>query len=342
MENNAKHFVLQLGSLASLYLTLSFLITLLFGIITLLYPDADVNSFGNYEVESANSTIRLGIAMVVVFLPTYLLLTRTVNVTRRVSGINYTGITKWLIYLSLLIGGGVLLGDLVAVIMTFLEGDIPFRFILKALTIFILVGGAFYYYLLDAKGYWLTHESEAKLFAAVAIVIAVAAVIFGFTRIDTPSTLRDSRIDQSQISDLRQIQSAVEEHYLLHKALPATLADIKTVNLPTAPEGRAAYTYAVTEQGFKLCATFATKSGQDSTAPYYADKTLITNPESWQHDKGNYCFERVINPAAIPTQAPTTTPTIKESFNRTMPPQPGDGPIKDPEIYKTLPPEPAE
>ncbi|MEN9922388.1 MAG: hypothetical protein RL097_665, partial [Candidatus Parcubacteria bacterium] len=39
MENHtAKHFVLQLGSLASLYLSLSFLLVLLFGVINLIFP----------------------------------------------------------------------------------------------------------------------------------------------------------------------------------------------------------------------------------------------------------------------------------------------------------------
>jgi hypothetical protein len=37
-----------------------------------------------------------------------------------------------LVYLSLLVGGGVLLGDLVAVILAFLNGEITTRFILKA------------------------------------------------------------------------------------------------------------------------------------------------------------------------------------------------------------------
>ena len=41
MENHtAKHFVLQLGSLVSLYLSLSFLIVLIFGVINKMFPDA--------------------------------------------------------------------------------------------------------------------------------------------------------------------------------------------------------------------------------------------------------------------------------------------------------------
>jgi hypothetical protein len=77
MENNtAKHFVLQLGSLITLYLSIAFLLVLLFNIINLLYPDA-VDSY--WQIESSSEGVRLGIAMLLVFFPTYLILTRKVN-----------------------------------------------------------------------------------------------------------------------------------------------------------------------------------------------------------------------------------------------------------------------
>ena len=124
-HNTAKHFVLQLGSLVSLYLSLTFLLVLLFGAINIIFPDA---ADYVWEVESAQSQIRIGIAMVIVFFPTYLLITRIVNQARRKEQNGaYLGLTKWLIYLSLLVGGLVLLIDLVVVIMTFLEGEISER-----------------------------------------------------------------------------------------------------------------------------------------------------------------------------------------------------------------------
>jgi hypothetical protein len=48
-----------------------------------------------------------------------------------------------LVYLSLLVGGGVLLGDLVAIILAFLNGEITTRFILKAGVLLVVVGAAF-------------------------------------------------------------------------------------------------------------------------------------------------------------------------------------------------------
>jgi hypothetical protein len=296
MENHtAKHFVLQLGSLASLYLSLAFLLTLLFGITNVIFPDA-VNDY--WQIESSQSQIRLGIAMVLVFFPTYLILTRTVNKMRRSEKEGeYLVLTKWLVYLSLLGGGAALLGDLVAVIMTYLEGEITQRFVLKALSVFIVVGAAFYYYILDARGHWLTREKHSKLFAFVASLIVLTAVGIGITKAGSPNDVRERRLDTTQVSDLQTIQWRVQDYILSNDALPKALSDLDDPALPTAPEGRDAYKYTVTEEGFELCATFAKESSQTEFFPSATipDKGHIKNPDNWQHGTGTHCFKRVIN-----------------------------------------------
>ena len=306
MQNNAKHFVLQLGSLVSLYLTLSFLITLLFGVITILYPDA-ANS---WETDSANEQVRIGIAMVIVFFPTYLVLTRTVNKLRRTEGKEwqtYVTFTKWLIYLSLLVGGFVLLGDLVAVIMTYLDGELTQRFMLKAATVLVVVGAAFYYYVLDARGFWLKHEDKSWMFAAGALVIVLAALGFGFSTVESPTKVREQRLDMTQVSDLQQIQYRIQDYAVINKKLPTSLSDLSEPAVPTAPETRAAYEYNITKNGFELCATFAADSKGDmyygGSAPVM-EKSYIRNPDNWQHGTGKHCFDRTINPDST-----DTTPT---------------------------------
>lgn len=299
MENHtAKNFALQLGSLASLYLSLSFLIVLLFGIINIIYPDA-TNDY--WMVEQAHSSVRLGIAMVLVFFPTYLVLTRMVNTARRSenNGV-YLALTKWLIYLSLLVGGAVLLGDLVAVIMSFLEGELTQRFLLKAGALFIIVGVAFYYYILDAKGHWIKDEKKSMMFAASATLVVLASVGYGFTHIDTPSTVREQKLDATQVTDLQQLQWRIQDHVVVNAALPETLDQLSNGSIPTAPEDRPAYEYNVTAEGFELCATFAQTSTESENYMYQSgvmidEKMMIKNPDNWQHDAGEVCFKRVIN-----------------------------------------------
>jgi uncharacterized membrane protein YdcZ (DUF606 family) len=298
MKNNTpQQFALQLGSLIALYLSLSFLLTLLFGLITLLFPDA---SEQYYVIESASSAVRLGIAMVIVFFPTYLILTRIVNRIRRKEHTDqYLTLTKWLIYLSLLAGVLTMLVDLVIVLNYFLEGDITARFIYKAVSVLIVIGSAVSYYILDARGYWVRNEQKSKLYAGGAIIVVLCAVVFGFTHIATPTEVRAQKLDAKEINDLQLIQSKVQEYYSLSSStLPTTLEEAYGVfPVPTAPEDRPAYTYERTDRGFKLCATFAKDLPTDqSFSALPLDKARpIINENDWQYKAGNFCFERILN-----------------------------------------------
>jgi len=302
MENNtAKNFVLQLGSLITLYLSVSFLLVLLFSVINLLYPDA---TEGYYHVESASESVRVGIAMLVVFFPVYLVLTRKVNNFRREeTSHSYSGLTKWLIYLSLLIGGGVLLGDFVAIILAFLNGELTTRFVLKAGALLVIVGAAFYYYLQDARGYWLKREKMSLNYAIGMSIIVIASLILGFSHTETPTEVREMKIDDRQVQDLRNIQYRISDYMSANNELPETLDDIfggvKTVE---ASEGRKAYTYETTEGGFNLCADFAYPS-QNTDRMHFSmaepmrlgNEMQIKGGNNWDHEEGYVCFERVVS-----------------------------------------------
>lgn len=299
MENNtAKHFVLQLGSVISLYLSVSFLLVLLFSIINLLIPSA-TESY--WQIESNSDSVRLGIAMLLVFFPTYIVLTRRVNILRRKeSTTEYLGITKWLMYLSLLVGGGVILGDLVAIILAFLNGELTTRFILKAVTLLAVVGAAFFYYIRDTQGYWLKEEKASKLFGAIVSLAVVGSLTTGFFFIETPAAVRELRLDETQITDLQNIQWRISESLAVASGtLPATLEEaFAGFPVPTAPEDRPAYSYEIIANGFKLCATFSHNSTEDANAfppMTIADNgSFIKNPDNWMYKEGRYCFDRVV------------------------------------------------
>lgn len=301
MENTAKNFALQLGSLISLYVSVTALITLLFGVITAQYPDV---AQGSWEYESAASSIRLGIALLVVFFPTYIVLTRLVNNVRRREHGTYLALTKWLIYLSLLIGGAALLGDLVVTINSFLTGELTIRFILKALVFLCVVGAAFVYYLLDARGYWAAHEKHSIQYAVGIALVVVGSLAMGVLNTETPAQVREMKIDEQQIVDLTNIQARVEAYYSLNAKLPGSLDDVYTeTEAPTASDERGAYEYnRKTETSFELCADFAfptSKAQQEQySQPYYdTEGMIIKNPYNWDHKGGVTCFERVINVA---------------------------------------------
>ena len=299
--NTARNFALQLGSLISLYISLSALVTVVFGVINILYPDA---TNGSWEYASAQQGVRIGIAMLFVFFPTYIVLTRFVNKIRRKETGTYLTLTKWLVYLSLLVGGGILLGDLVAVILTYLNGEISVRFILKAITLCIAIGSAFYYYIQDARSYWNTHEKYSQLYALVASLLVIVIIVIGFLHSDSPTKTREMKLDDKEISDLNDMQYRIDDAYMLNKTLPVDIASLYVgIEPPSAPANRAAYEYAtIDETSYKLCATFAYPSQNSVKSPAIAptrpDGSVINNTSNnWDHGTGKTCFQRTVTPA---------------------------------------------
>lgn len=296
MDNLARNFILQLASLVTLFVSIPAFITLVFGLINIVFPDA-AESY--WRVESAREGIRISIAVLVIFFPAYLLTTRIVNKSRRSGGALYHTLTKWLIYLALLVAGLIMLIDLAVVVMTFLNGEITVRFILKAVTVLAVIGAAFYYYLQDAKNFWQDKEKQSIQIGLVALVVVCAFVVIAFTKIETPQEVRDSRIDQEQISDLQVIQNNIEFYYHENQQLPTTLSDVHLqTELTQAPVGRAEYTYKVTDETtYELCAEFVTSS-DNSERPVIAPLDKRTSVEvlnyDWRHTTGEVCFARKI------------------------------------------------
>ncbi|MFM2339404.1 MAG: hypothetical protein RLZZ360_40 [Candidatus Parcubacteria bacterium] len=297
MENTPRNIVLQVGSLIALYVSASFFLTLIFGLININYPDP---SESYWQIESATDNIRLGVAMLIVFFPTYIVLTRYMNRFRRAEqGALYQTITKWLIYLSLLIGGLVLLGTLVTTIYTFLNGEMTTRFLLKAAAVVGVVGAAFHYYLLDARGVWIKEEGKSIMFGVGAALMVFLAVAYGLANIETPSVVREMKLDEKQVSDLQNIQWQIDAYMTMSSStLPESIEQAFAYNgsiSPSAPESREAYSYERTDKGFKLCATFSRDSvPSDFASPSFTDPAArIKNPDSWNYKAGRYCFDRV-------------------------------------------------
>lgn len=297
----AKSFVLQLGSLATLFVSLPAFITLLFGIITLQFPDP-ADSY--WEIGSAESAIRYSIAVLVIFFPAYLFLTRKVNENRRREGELYHTLTRWLIYLALLVAGLIMLGDLAVVVYTFLNGDLTVRFILKAAALFLVIGGASYYYMLDAREYWKDREKESVKVGIGALIAVLLFVAIGYTKIDSPSVAREVRLDQEQITDLQDMQWRVESYYQTNNSFPARIEMLYAdFPMPVAPEGRQAYEYDITgADTYELCATFSEPTPEEERSfakPLgYGDDVYLQN-QNWEHGTGRKCFERKIIPLPV-------------------------------------------
>lgn len=287
-----KHFAIQLGALIALYVSITALLVVIFNVVNVKFPDA-AESW--YAPQSAREAIRMGIALLVVFFPTYLILTRLTNQTRRKETHGeYTTIARWLIYISLLVSGGVLLVDLVTLINYFLDGEITTRFLIKVIALFVVVGTAFYYYVLDIRGYFNTRISRSLVFASGATLVVISALVYGFMNIETPAEVREMRIDEQQIVDLQDIQYRIEEHYRTNDQLPESLEGLYTVDgVPGAPEDRPDYEYGITgAMSYELCATFEQASGSRDRG---LTVSSIEKNYNWEHGVGLWCFTRVVS-----------------------------------------------
>lgn len=58
---------------------------------------------------------------------------------------------KWLTYLTLFVAGVALVGDLVVLVYNVLGGELTVRFILKVLTVAVIGGGIFTFFLSDMR-----------------------------------------------------------------------------------------------------------------------------------------------------------------------------------------------
>jgi hypothetical protein len=100
------------------------------------------------------------LARLIVAYPVYLWVMRQLNRELAAHREKYfSGVRKWLTYLTLWIVALIAIGTLIAFLTSFLRGDLTTRFILKMLVILLLDGGVLWYY-----SHWIGRGPEVKTF----------------------------------------------------------------------------------------------------------------------------------------------------------------------------------
>jgi uncharacterized protein YneF (UPF0154 family) len=107
----------------------------------------------DYWHRSLDYQIRGAIAGLIVGTPIFLWLARILLKARKANpALQRSRIRKWLIYVSLVIAGSVLVGDAISLVYNFLNGDLTLRFTLKSLIVAAIAGSIF--------GYFITHAEK--------------------------------------------------------------------------------------------------------------------------------------------------------------------------------------
>lgn len=107
----------------------------------------------SYSVSYSDTySIASSMASLLVAFPIYMFVMRVIisDMQRHPEKLD-DGVRKWLTYIALFLAASVVIGDLVTTLAIFLRGELTSRFLAKAVTVIVISGGVFWYYLGSLK-----------------------------------------------------------------------------------------------------------------------------------------------------------------------------------------------
>jgi hypothetical protein len=132
----------------TLYISAYYLGNLFFQIIDRLFPDP-ANPAVEYYIRQA---IRWSVSSLVVAFPVFLYVSWVTNRAIRTDANKRSSkVRRWLTYLTLFVAASFLIGDFITLVYNLLGGELTVRFVLKVLTIAVIAGTTFWYYLSDLR-----------------------------------------------------------------------------------------------------------------------------------------------------------------------------------------------
>lgn len=291
-RNTPRDAFLYLSVVVTLAMVSISLGSLLFDLVNIWLPDTLM--YGNRcGSDNCAMAVRVAMAFLIVSLPVLFFVWRFLqrDVAAHPERLQ-SRIRRWLLYFTLFVAGGALIGDFISLVINFLNGLMTLQFLIKTLIFAWIAGTVFYYFLNELHG----KSGAAKKFVGwFAVGVGVAAIVAGFAATGLPTSARAQEADSQRVYALQNLQSQVVEYWRAKERLPITQQDLidplQGNTLPVDPVTGKPFAYSVTGTlSFRLCATFATQL-VETTPRYYADPM-----DNWQHTKGEVCFDRTIDP----------------------------------------------
>lgn len=255
-----KDVFLHLFNILIFYLTVIGFIMLYIQYINVWWPDTL-----NFYFTNIANIVRIATSIFVIGAPVYLItawmLSKDLKANPEKRDLS---LRKWLIYFTLFISAITIIVDLVMFVYNFLNGELTIKFFLKIAVVLIVAAAVFGYYLWELKRKNIVSKIP-KLLAGVIVVIVIASIVIGVLLIGTPADQRNRRFDDTRIQSLQNLQSQIVNYWIQKKVLPERLGQLEDsisgFVVPVDPESKQAFDYKVANPlSFELCAGFKTNS----------------------------------------------------------------------------------
>ncbi|MEX0933624.1 MAG: DUF5671 domain-containing protein [Candidatus Paceibacterota bacterium] len=291
VQTTARDFFTYLAFLITLVWLVVALINFAFGVVDTLIVDSlnDGYWYGNYSAGALLNSM----ASLIIVTPFFLFIGSRIHRDLKSNPQKkHMWVRKWLLYALLFLAFVVALTDLVILSRSFLAGEITARFIWKALTVLVVSGGVFTYFLFELRRN-LKSISKVPLFSALGLGVGILLfVVWGFVLVGSPAVQREIRFDAERVSNLEQIRWQIEGEARRTGVLYETLdeytfiRDVSIVDPVTGEE----YEYTLlSEDTYELCAVFTRESPSQNRSP------RVPLYPDWSHDAGRHCFEQTVD-----------------------------------------------
>lgn len=294
-NHNAKYAFYYLLSLVALIFTTVSVAMISYSIIDKTVPDALNAYMSNYDGQ-----LKFAISALIIATPIFYFISSLIFKGLRKQELEKdSGVRRWLTYLILLVSSLIILGVFIGMINSLLSGELTSRFVLKAITIFILAAGVFSFYFYDIKREDLVRKDiVVRLFFYISLALVVTAFIAAFFFVESPKTARSRRLDQIVINNISGLESSVNTYYERNKKLPENLDVLKAeknvyldANSLLDPETKEPIVYRkINEKDFELCATFRLDSAEINTDRMSAAVSYPSYPGDKSHSAGYQCL----------------------------------------------------
>lgn len=194
-----------------------------------------------------------------------------------------SAVRRWLGYAALFFAAATFMGDFIAALIFFLNGELTIRVLLKVVVLFVIAGGIFGFLMWDLREDNLEHrQKNAKfLFAGFWGFVAIALVSSVFF-LESPAVARDRRLDQETENNLSSLKYSIEDFYQTKNKLPENLAEIESDPMLSGRFDAKDIEYMKKSKNeYELCTDFRRDNRNDE------------DYREWTHPAGRFCFSIV-------------------------------------------------